>query len=116
MSRPRPVAAIQADIAAAALRLAELESERSLSRAARRNGIVADFDSGMARRDIAAKWQVGYGCVSAVLHQAGRTERTRCARGLTPEQRAQYDKLLRLRVASVLARSIACAIAPREAP
>jgi hypothetical protein len=116
MSTVRPLPAIQADIAAAALRLADLESERARSREARRIAIVADFDGGMTRPDIAAKWGVDYGTVASVLHKARRTERTRRARGLTPEQRRHYDALVRQRIPTLLARTIARTVAPAEQP
>src|SRR5689334_21558937 len=95
LSTPRALPAIQADIAAALLLLGDLERERRRSRAARRAGIVADFDAGLARTAIAAKWGVPYGQVAAVLHKAGRTERTRCAQGLSLGQHADYQRLLR---------------------
>jgi len=107
MSSLRPLPDIQAEIAAAALRLRELGREKTRIRANRRAGIVADFDAGLRRAEIAAKWGVRYGHVSAVLHRAGRTERTRRARGLTPEQRADYDRLIRQGVSTALARRIA---------
>lgn len=116
MSSLRPLSHIQADIADTARRLAELETERTRTRTARRAGIVADFDAGMARADIAAKWEVDYAYVASVLHQAARTERTRRRKGLSPTQRVHYDKLVRLGIAGTLAGSIARAIAPPVAP
>src|SRR5204863_8526084 len=95
LSSLRPLPAIQAELAAAAERLAELARERARCRAARRAGIVADFDSGFARAAIAAKWGVGYGYVAAILHRARRTEHSRCARGLSDSQRADYQRLVR---------------------
>jgi hypothetical protein len=83
MSSPRPLPDIQADIAAATLNLARLEHERRRARVARRVGIVDDFDGGLSRAAIAAKWDVDYGLVAAVLHKAGRTERSRRALGLS---------------------------------
>jgi hypothetical protein len=104
---PRALPAIQADIAAALLRLGALEQERRRTRAARRAGIVADFDAGLARTAIAAKWGVPYGFVAAILHKAQRTERTRRAQGLSDGQRADYQRLLRQGVRSRIARAIA---------
>jgi hypothetical protein len=112
MSSLRPLPEIQADIAAAAQRLTELQNERALVWAGRRGGIVADFDAGLARPEIAAKWRVDYSYVAAILHRAGRTGRRRDRSNLTPEQRTHYDKLLRLRVASGLARAIAVTVVP----
>jgi hypothetical protein len=104
---PRLLPDIQAEIAAAAQHLAGLERERRRARIARRLGIVADFDAGMSRSAIAAKWAVDYGQVSAVLHKARRTERTRRAQGLSDSQRADYHRLLRQGVRSMIARAIA---------
>ena len=103
----RPLPAIQAEIAAASSRLAELGREKTRFQANRRAGIVADFDAGLRRAEIAAKWGVRYGYVAAVLHLARRTERTRRARGLSPAQRADYDRLVRRGVSTALARRIA---------
>jgi transposase len=103
----RSLAVIQADIANTALRLGELEAERQRTRDLRRAGIVADFDSGLSRPAIAAKWGLAYGQVAAVLHKARRTERSRRARGLDLAQRADYERLVRLRVPTRLARVIA---------
>jgi len=107
LSTARPLPDIQADIAAAAQRLAELEQERLRSRIARRVGIVVDFDAGLSRTAIADRWGVDYGYVAAVLHKAGRTERTRRAEGLTRPQRADYHRLLRHGVRPRIARAIA---------
>src|SRR5690242_2275792 len=91
----RPLADIQADIAATAHHLSELEAERQRTRAVRSAGIVADFDAGLSRAAIAAKWAVPYGQVSAILHKAHRTEYTRRAVGLDLAQRADYERLVR---------------------
>jgi hypothetical protein len=107
MSSPRPLSDIQADIAAATLHLARLGHERRRARVARRLGIVADFDGGLSRAAIAAKWGVDYGQVAAVLHKAGRSERTRRAIGLNDSQRVDYHRLLRQGVSSMIARAIA---------
>lgn len=107
MSSPRPLPDIQADIANATLQLARLAHERRGARAARRLGIVADFDDGLSRAAIAAKWGVDYGQVADILHKAGRTERTRRALGLSDSQRADYQRLLRQGVSSMIARAIA---------
>src|SRR3954464_13010436 len=107
LSTPRPLPVIQADIAATEQYLDGLARERRRARTARRLGIVADFDAGMRRAAIAAKWGVDYGQVAAVLHKAGRTERTRCALGLTDSQRADYHRLVRQGVRSLIARAIA---------
>jgi len=103
----RPLADILADIAAAERQLADLETERRLTRLMRRAGIVIDFDAGLSRTAIAAKWGVPYGHVAAILHKARRTERTRRAVGLDTAQRADYDRLVRQRVPTRLARVIA---------
>ena len=102
---------IQDDIAAAAVTLAALEKERDEMRAVRQLGIVADFDAGLARAAIAAKWDVDYGYVAGVLHKAGRTEKTRRAKDLTPDQRRHYESALRGGASSALARRIAEAVA-----
>jgi hypothetical protein len=107
MSTMRQLTDIRADIAAAAARLALLERERRFVLTERRTGIVADFDSGMDRADIAAKWGVDYGQVAAVLHRAHRTERTRRAQGLNDVQLADYNRLLRQGVGTRCARAIA---------
>ena len=107
MSSPRLLPVIQADIAAAAARLAHLAQERRRARTARRAGIVADFDSGLSRDAVALKWGVAYGHVAQVLYRAGRTERTRCALGLSISQRADYQRLVRQGVRTALARAIA---------
>jgi hypothetical protein len=103
----RPLIDIQADIAAAARRLTELAAERRRLRERRSAGIVADFDAGLPRAAIAAKWGTAYGLVAAILHKARRTERTRLAQGLTRDQRADYQRLLRMGVRTQLARAIA---------
>lgn len=103
----RPLAAIQADIAATAAHLSDLEAERRRTRAQRVAGIVADFDAGLSRAAIAAKWGVPYGQVAAILHKAHRTERTRRAVGLDLAQRADYERMVRARVPTRLARVIA---------
>ena len=59
----RPLADILADIAAAERQLADLETERRHTRLMRRAGIVIDFDAGLSRAAIAAKWGVPYGHV-----------------------------------------------------
>jgi hypothetical protein len=102
---------IQDDIAAAAAALAALGKERDEARAARQRGIVADFDAGLGRAAIAAKWDVDYGYVAGVLHKAGRTEKTRRARDLTRAQRRHYEIALRGGASSALARRIAEAVA-----
>jgi hypothetical protein len=107
MDASRPLADIEADIAAAARHLAELAAERRRLHERRRAGIVADFDAGLARAAIAARWGIAYGLVAAILHRARRTERTRSARGLDPGQRADYQRLLRMGVRTRLARAIA---------
>lgn len=101
------LADIQADIAAAARHLRDLAAERRRLRAARRAAIVADFDGGLARAAIAAKWGLPYGQVAAILHKARRTERSRCACGLDLAQRADYERLVRAGVRIRLARVIA---------
>jgi hypothetical protein len=103
----RPLADIQADIAAAARYLSDLETERRRTRLVRSAGIVTDFDAGLSRAAIADKWGVPYGHVAAILHKARRTERTRRAVGLDTAQRADYDRLVRQRVPTRLARVIA---------
>lgn len=107
----RPMREIQDDIAAASARLAALATERDQARAVRQLGIVADFDAGLSRAAIAAKWQVEYGYVAGVLHKARRTEKTRRARDLTPAQRRHYAIALRGGASSALARRIAEAVA-----
>ena len=102
---------IQDDIAAAAVTLAALEKERDEARAVRQLGMVADFDAGLARAAIAAKWQVDYGYVAGVLHKAGRTEKTRRAKDLTCAQRRHYELALSAGASSVLARRIAESVA-----
>jgi hypothetical protein len=106
----RPLPEIDAEMAAAARRLAELGREKTRIRAVRRAGIVADFDGGLRRAEIAAKWGVEYGHVAAILHRAGRTERTRRARGLSHVQRVEYQRLVRQGVSTVLSRAIALAL------
>lgn len=112
MSTFRSPAAIQADIATAARLLAELEHERAASRASLRAAILADFDAGLDHRAIAAKRDVPYGHVAAVLHKAGRSQRARRRLVLTPAQRPHYDRLLEMGVRGPLAQSIARAVAP----
>jgi hypothetical protein len=104
---PRPLDTIQAEIAATTLQLARLAQERRRAQVARRLGIVADFDAGLSRAAIAAKWGVDYSQVSAVLHKAGRTERSRQALGLSDSQRADYQRIVRHGVRPVIARAIA---------
>lgn len=107
----RSLREIQHEIAAAADRLAALEKEREEARLARQLGIVADFDAGLSRPEIAAKWGVDYGYVAGVLHRARRTERTRRAKDLTPAQRRHYEIALRNGAPAALARRIAEAVA-----
>ena len=106
----RPLPAVQAEIAVTANRLAQLAVERRLSRAHQRAGIVADFDRGLGRAAIAARWGVDYAYVAQVLWKARRSERTRRACGLSPSQRADYERLLRAGVRSRLARVIALSL------
>jgi hypothetical protein len=103
----RPLADILADIAAAERLLADLADERRRIREVRGAGIIVDFDEGLSRAAIAAKWGVPYGHVAAILHKARRTERTRCAIGLDLPQRADYNRLVRAGVRKRLARVIA---------
>jgi len=103
----RSLREIQDDIAAAAVALAALEKERDAARTVRQRGIIADFDAGLARAAIAAKWGVDYGYVAGVLHRARRTEKTRRARDLTADQRRHYEIALRGGASSALARRIA---------
>ena len=112
MSTFRSPAVLQAEIADTARRLGELQAERDRSRALRRAGIVADFDAGLGHPAIAARWDVSYGYVSSVLHQAGRSQRARRRLALTAAQRPHYDRLLEMGVRSRLAQSIARAVAP----
>jgi hypothetical protein len=107
----RSLREIQREIAAVAGRLAALEKERDEARLARLRGIVADFDAGLSRAAISAKWGVDYGYVAGVLHKAGRTERTRRARDLTLAQRRHYEIALRSGASAALARRIAEAVA-----
>jgi len=67
------------------------------------------FHAGAFRN--AAKWDVDYGYVAGVLHKAGRTEKTRRAKDLTPDQRRHYESALRGGASSALARRIAEAVA-----
>ena len=110
MSSPRPLPRIQADIAVASRYLARLAQERRQAHAVRRLGIVADFDAGLARAEIAAKWGVEYGLVAAILHKAGRTERSRRALGLSDSQRTEYQRILGHGVRPTIARAIAIAL------
>ena len=112
MSIPRPLAAIQAEIALANHRLAALARERAAARAAQRAGIVADFDAGLCHRAIAARWGVPYGYVASVLHRACRTTGRRRRAALSADQQGHYDKLVRMGVRGTLAASIARAVAP----
>ena len=107
MDTLRPLPDIRADIVATARHLSDLQAERRRLRGVRDAGIVADFDTGLSRADIAAKWDVPYGRVAAILHKAGRTERTRRAAGLDLAQRADYERLVRAGVRTRLARVIA---------
>lgn len=107
----RSLREIQADIAAAAGTLAALEKEREAARLACQRGIVADFDAGLPRAAIAARWGVDYGYVAGVLHRAGRTEKTRRAMGLSAAQRRHYEIALRGGASSALARRIAQEVA-----
>src|SRR6185437_10279260 len=106
-STVRPLTDIQADIAAAARHLSDLEAERRRTRLVRSAGIVTDFDAGLSRAAIADKWGVPYGHVAAILHKARRTERTRRAIGLELPQKADYDRMVRAGVHTRLARLIA---------
>jgi hypothetical protein len=101
------MADILADIAAAERLVADLADERRVTRLLRRACIVTDFDAGLSRAAIAAKWRVPYGHVAAILHKAGRTERTRRAIGLDLAQRADYERLIRAGVRTRVARAIA---------
>ena len=112
LSSLRPLPAIQAELAAAAERLAELARERARCRAARRAGIVNDFDAGFGPTEIAARWEVSYGYVASVLSKAGRSQRARRRLALSAAQQPHYDKLLDMGVGSRLAQLIARAVAP----
>jgi hypothetical protein len=107
MRASRPLGDIQTDIAVAARQLVELRQERRRVRTVRRDGIVVDFDAGMTRAAIAAKWGVGYGHVAAVLHRARRTARRRFVHGLSDAERADFHRLLRMGVGAATARAIA---------
>lgn len=112
MDTLRPLADIRADIAATARHLSDLQAERRRLREARSAGIIADFDAGLSRAAIAARWDVPYGHVAAILHKARRTERTRRAIGLDLPQRTDYDRLVRAGVRTRLARVIALRAQP----
>jgi hypothetical protein len=101
---------IQAELAATAQHLADLQEERDWLRTERHLGIVADFDAGLDRAAIAGKWEVSYGRVANILHRAGRSERSRLALGLSPKQRRHYRVALRGGVPPILARRIAEAV------
>lgn len=107
MDTLRPLPDIRADIAAAARHLSDLQAERRRLRRVRDAGIVADFDAGLSRAEITAKWDVPYGRVATILYKARRTERTRRAIGLELPQKADYDRLVRAGVRTRLARVIA---------
>ncbi len=118
-------ATIEAERRAFAQRLAKLQAERRAAVVARtdarrvalapRNAeIVKAFDDGASRDDIAATLGVTYQVVANVLHKAGRSERQRRAKGMTPAQQADYRRLLR-HLPSRAARNIALAVGGEEA-
>jgi len=107
MSNARPLDVLQAEIAAVRQTLGQLARERAAAHSRRRAGIVADFDGGLDRAAIAARWGASYGVVAQILHRAGRTARTRAALGLTARQRADYQWLLAQGVRCTIARAIA---------
>ena len=112
LSANRPLNAIEADIDLAARRLGELNAERRRAWADRREAIVAAFDAGAGRDDIAARWGLPYGTVASVLHKAGRTARGRLRAALSAAQQAHFDKLVRQGIASPTAAAIARSVAP----
>ena len=108
---PRNLDTIDAEIAAANVRLAQLEIERAEAMEAKRCAAIKAFDDGARRAQIVAAYGITYKALSAILHKAGRTEKQRQALGLSPKQEAEYQRLTRGGVPSRTARNIAVALA-----
>ena len=105
---------IQEERAAVRVRLAELEDEYRAFVERRNAGIVADFDAGMSRAELVAKWQTSYSQIGSALNSRGRSNKKRATRPfvdfrdqLPLAQRAHFDRLLRGKVPFAAARQIA---------
>lgn len=109
-ANPRSIEQIDVDLLAANTRVAQLEAERAEVISARRREIIKAYDEGARRQQIVAAFGVTYAALSGILFQAGRTERLRLSRGLTPKQEAEYRRLTRAGVPSRTARNIALAV------
>lgn len=109
-ANPRTIEAIDAELLAANTRLAQLKIERTEAVSARRREIIKAYDDGARRQQIVAAFGITYAALSGILFQAGRTEKLRLARGLTPKQEAEYRRLTRAGVPSRTARNIALAV------
>lgn len=102
---------IEPELRAAIDHLASLREEMAEAVAERREAIIKSFDDGMSRDGIAEFFAVPDTTVTSILCRAGRTEEQRRRIGLTPAQCAHYDKLLRQKIPSRVARQIAEAVA-----
>lgn len=112
----RSLADIEADIAAANMRLAQLEIELAEAKDSRRCSVIKAFDDGATRQQIVASSGLTYPAVSKILHTAGRSERQRQALGLTLKQESEFRRLTRGGVPSKIARRIATAGGAVAAP
>lgn len=75
----RSLAAIDAEISATSMRLAELHDERRAAVAARLDAVVAAFDAGKRAPEIARDFGLSLPAVRRMLSERGRTLRGRAA-------------------------------------
>lgn len=106
----RPLDEIDAEIDAIARRLEALAAERRRSTAARRAAILADFDAGLARREICAKHGILFSSLGSLLWKSGRSAATQAMAGLSPAQQAIYRQARRAGARTRTARRLAEAL------
>ena len=112
----RPLDEIDAEIDATARRLKALAAERRRSTAARQAAILADFDAGMARREICARHGILFSSLGSLLWKSGRSAATQAMAGLSPAEQAIFRQARRagakVRTARRMAQSLASGAPP----
>ena len=106
---------IDAEIAATARHLTNLAAERRRTTAARKAAILADFDAGMARREICARHGILFSSLGSLLWKSGRSAATQAMAGLSPAEQAIYRQARRAGAKTRTARRMAQALG-RGAP
>ncbi len=108
----RRIKAIEAEIRTAQARLRVLMAELNAASKARLDGIIAAFDAGSEFADIARRFETDKSYVRTVVCRAGRSNRKRVLRDLTPAQQRFYHKLCTQGFTYRAARQAAIALAP----